>query len=130
MESQNSPPAPDSDQARELCFLEGVAGRIPARSWILKPLGDLYTRCGKFKKGLQVDLRLTRLCPGEPEVWYNLGCSFALLDHKVDACSALEKAVELGYTDAGWMRNDDDLRSVRDLPEFQKLLRKLEGKEG
>jgi len=120
----------DAERERqvELNFLERVATRIPKETWVLKPLGDLYTRCGEFEKGLQVDLNLTQLCPREPEVWYNLGCSFALLERKEDALIALGKAVEFGYTDAEYMRSDEDLSSIQNHPEFEKLVIGLEEK--
>jgi Flp pilus assembly protein TadD len=119
----------DAERERqvELNFLERVAKRIPRETWVLKPLGDLYTRCGEFEKGFQVDLNLTELCPREPEVWYNLGCSCALLGRKEDALIALEKAVKFGYTDADYMRRDADLASIQDDPEFERLVRGLEG---
>jgi len=117
----------EREQKIELNFLERVAKRIPKETWVLKPLGDLYTRCGEFEKGLQVDLNLTQLCPQEPEVWYNLGCSFALLERTADAIVALQKAVEFGYTDAEYMRKDEDLATIRNQPEFERLVRGLEG---
>ena len=71
---------PEKDDLVELRFLEGVARRKPDDVLVFKALGDLYTRIGKVDAGLQADLKLVQLCPRESEVWYNLGCSYALLE--------------------------------------------------
>ena len=67
------------------------------------------------------------LDPAGLKVWYNLGCSFALLERTADAIVALQKAVEFGYTDAEYMRKDEDLATIRNQPEFERLVRGLEG---
>ena len=66
----------------ELRFLEGVRNRYPADAKVLKAIGDLYTQAGHYEAGLEVDLKLSRICPEESEVWYNLGCSLALVGRK------------------------------------------------
>jgi hypothetical protein len=77
--------------------------------------------------GLMVDLELARLCPRESDVWYNLGCSYALAGRSDDALAALTSAVQLGYQDFHWMMQDEDLRSLRADPRFLKLTRHAEG---
>ncbi len=109
----------------EMRFLEGVRNRCPKDSRVLKALGDLYTRTGELEKGLDVDRNLVRMCPKEPEVWYNLGCSHALVGEKEEAFEALSRAVELGYSDRDWMSRDNDLRSIRKDPRFRLLLQQL-----
>jgi hypothetical protein len=106
-------------------FLEGIRRRCPSHPMVLKALGDLYTRSGRIEDGLMVDLDLTRLCPGESEVWYNLGCSYALAGRKDEALAALQHAVELGYQDVDWMRRDSHLESLRTDPRFNKIIRQV-----
>ncbi len=109
----------------ELRFLEGVRKRCPEDVRVLKALGDLYTRVGASDKGLEVDLHLARACPDEPEVWYNLGCSYALVGSKEEAFNALSRALKLGYDDLEWMSKDNDLQSIRHDPRFHTLLQNL-----
>ena len=109
----------------ELNFLESLAKRMPGDSDILKALGDLYTKAGRWKDGLQVDLELSRICAGEPLVWYNLACSYALLNQPDDAFASLSRAVELGYSDISWMGQDEDLSSIRADIRFVNLLKKM-----
>jgi hypothetical protein len=41
--------------------------------------------------------------------------------------AALRQAVQNGYKDVGHLKQDKDLDSVRSRPDFQKLLKELEG---
>lgn len=108
----------------ELKFLEGIRNRCPRDPHILRALGELYTSVGCFEEGLQTDLELIKILPEESEAWYNLGCSYALTGEKDSAFHALERAVELGYKDARWMTEDDDLVALRDDPRFPRLISK------
>jgi tetratricopeptide (TPR) repeat protein len=115
----------DARELVELDFLEAVAVRLPEDAEVLKALGDLYTRVGRYEKGLDIDSRLAKLCPKDPQVWYNLGCSLALLNKREAALQSLKKAVKLGYSDHEWMSRDADLRSLREEQGFKMLLNKL-----
>lgn len=109
----------------ELGFLESVASRLPEDQLVLKAVGDIYTRVGFYEKGLATDRKLARLCPADSMVWYNLGCSLALLDKRKAAMRALTRAVSLGYRDYEWMSRDQDLRSLHGDRGFRSLLKKL-----
>ena len=115
----------DARELVELDFLEAVAARLPNDDGVLKALGDLYTRVGRYEKGLDVDRRLARICPKDPQVWYNLGCSLALLNKRDAALQSLKKAVRLGYNDHEWMSRDADLRSLREDQGFKSLIKQL-----
>ncbi len=110
---------------KEMAFLESLARRCPQDVDVLKTLGDLYTRTGCYEEGLNTDLALTRLCPREPLIWYNLACSYALLDRTDEALASLEQAIVLGYRDVRWIREDRDLNSLRKDKRFDLLLQRL-----
>ena len=112
----------------EVAFLERVRRRRPQDVPVLKALADLYTRLGQYRRGLALDLLLAERCPAEPLVWYNLACSHALLGERDAGFAALSRAVGLGYTDARWMREDADLRGLRDDARFERLLQELDRK--
>jgi len=114
----------------ELAFLQAVAGRCPENPWVLRPLGDLYTRTGRIEEGLDLDLRLTRLVPGDPLVWYNLACSYALRGETEEALGALSRAAHLGYGDACWMLQDADLKSLHGEPRFHELAERIQSPTG
>jgi Flp pilus assembly protein TadD len=115
----------NADELKTLEFLQGVAERLPEDVTVLKAVGDLYTRAGLYERGLETDRRLSCLQPSDPGVWYNLGCSLALVRRRAEALQALDRAVQLGYADHRWMEEDDDLRSLRADEEFKALVQRI-----
>jgi hypothetical protein len=73
-----------------------------------------------------IDKRLVHLRPNDPLAHYNLACSFALLKRPDLSLKTLRRAVELGYRDFRYMREDRDLESIRRDPRFRQLLREFE----
>lgn len=121
---KNTKTSARSQELKELGFLEALSRRCPHDAEILKALGNLYTTVGRHEDGLETDRELIQLCPADPVAWYNLGCSYALLDLKDKALDSLARAVDLGYADVTWMRKDADLESLRNDERFIALLRR------
>jgi len=113
-------------QSFEIAFYESILKRDPKFAEVIELLGGLYTNAGRIDDGLRMDRRLVRLKPEHPVVHYNLACSLALKGRAKDALDSLEKAVELGYDDLQWMRDDPDLESLRNYPAYQRIIHKLE----
>ena len=113
------------DWLAEIRFFEGLVARLGDDIAVLQALGDLYTKAGFYERGLELDLKLTRLLGNEPLSWYNLACSQALLDKRDDAISSLSKAVDLGYRDVAYISQDEDLSSLREDKRFVSLLRRM-----
>jgi len=109
----------------EMDFLEKIVKRLPRDVDTLEALGDLYTRAGRYEDGLAVDRTLAELEPDDMTIWYNLGCSLALLKKREDALKALKQALELGFSDYEWMSRDPDLNSMREDGEFKRLLKRI-----
>jgi tetratricopeptide (TPR) repeat protein len=119
------------DQAQldfELDFFAGVVGRLPDYVDALRILGNLLTLKGRFIEGLRIDQRLVRLRPNDALAHYNLACSYALLNRPDQSLKVLRRAVELGYRDFRYMREDHDLDSVRHDPRFRELLLEFENR--
>lgn len=108
----------------EIHFFERLSARYPTFVEPLVQLGEAYTRAGRYLDGLKVDQRLSKLRPQDPVVWYNLACSYALLEHDVLALRALKKAILFGYDDWDFLQRDPDLSSLRRLPAFQHFIAK------
>jgi tetratricopeptide (TPR) repeat protein len=53
---------------------------------------------------------------------YNLACLEAIQGHSDAALASLRRAVELAPDAARWARDDEDLASLRDDPEFRALV--------
>ncbi|MEW6158300.1 MAG: hypothetical protein AB1813_12760 [Verrucomicrobiota bacterium] len=109
----------------EIGFLEGVVRRDPSYIEALQVLGDDYTRRGRFVEGLRVDQRLSELRPTDSMVHYNLACSYALTDRIEQAADALERALNLGYSDFKWLAQDPDLENLRQHPIYRKIRAKV-----
>ncbi len=109
----------------EIRFYEGILKHNPRYIDVIEILGGIYTKKGLIDDGLRMDRKLVRLQPDNPTAHYNLGCSLALKSRQADALRSLQKAVELGYSDSEWMREDPDLASLQQHPQFQKILQAL-----
>ena len=121
-------PAEQSQLDFEIEFFGAILERQPDYVDILRVMGNNLTLKGRYAQGLQIDKRLIQLRPTDALAHYNLACSYALLKRTEAALKALRRAVELGYRDFRYMRDDRDLDSVRLDPRFQKLVREYEGR--
>jgi tetratricopeptide (TPR) repeat protein len=127
--STTNPQARVADQNQldfELDFYGGILSRNPSYVDVLRVMGNLLTLRGRFAEGLQIDKRLVQLRPNDALAHYNLACSFALLKRPDQSIKTLRRAVELGYRDFRYMREDHDLDSIRHDPRFRQLLREYE----
>lgn len=115
-----------SDVDFEIAFYEGVLAEHAEYIDVLKVIGNLYTARGFFDKGLAVDLKLIRLCPADPVVFYNLACSYALTADPDQAFLALYRAFELGYREWQHMETDKDLKPIRNDPRYSDLIQRMQ----
>jgi tetratricopeptide (TPR) repeat protein len=124
----SAPPRP-TDQSQldfELEFFSGILVRRPDYIDVLRVMGNNLTLKGRFAQGLQIDKRLVQLRPNDALAHYNLACSYALLKRPDQALKSLRRAIELGYRDFRYMREDHDLDSIRYDPRFRQLMREFE----
>ncbi len=109
------------DHEFETKFFEGILKHNPDYREVIELLGGLYTKQGRIDEGLRMDRKFVRLAPTNPTAHYNLACSLALKKRKADAVRALRSAIELGYRDLDWLREDPDLASLRDYAAFVEI---------
>jgi tetratricopeptide (TPR) repeat protein len=129
--STSSPLARLADQSQldfEIDFFGGVLNRKGDYIDVLRVMGNNLTLKGRFANGLDIDRRLVQLRPKDPLAHYNLACSFALLKQPDQALRILRKAIELGYRDFRYMREDHDLDSIRHDPRYRQLMREYENR--
>ncbi|HOX54103.1 MAG: hypothetical protein PHI86_05300 [Candidatus Omnitrophica bacterium] len=110
----------------EIEFYEKVLGQSPNFKQALIALGDAYTRKGHYHKGLKVDKKLIKLKPNDPIVFYNLSCSYSLLEMKDLAFGALFRAIDLGYDDFEHLKKDPDLTNLRQDSRYLELISKFQ----
>ena len=112
----------------ELDFFGRILEHSPDYVDVLRVQGNNLTLKGRYAEGLQIDRRLIQMRPTDALAHYNLACSYALLKKVDPALKALRKAIELGYCDFRYMREDHDLDAIRHDPRFRQLLREFENR--
>jgi tetratricopeptide (TPR) repeat protein len=110
----------------EIDFYERILSRDPNYLEVLARLGELFARKGWHRRALQVDQRLAQLRPEDPNVAYNLACSYAVLNCVPEAIDSLRRAVNAGYDDLDHLSLDPDLASLRTNPDFIRLIQAIE----
>jgi tetratricopeptide (TPR) repeat protein len=110
----------------ELEFFDKILDNHPNYVDVLRVQGNNLTLKGRYGEGLQIDKRLVKLRPSDPLAHYNLACSYALLKRTDHALRMLRRAVELGYRDFRYLKEDRDLDSIRHDPRFRQLLREFD----
>lgn len=106
----------------EITFYERLIQEHPNFMDALTALGEAYTRRGWYEKGLAVDLKLTKLKAEDPIAWYNLACSYSLLQKLDKALDAFRRAIALGYDDFAYLEKDPDLALLRRSSQFRAFL--------
>lgn len=62
--------------------------------------------------------------PNDGGNWYDKACVFARIGRKTEAIEALEVAFKKGFRKFAHLEHDDDMDSIRDMPEFRELVNK------
>jgi non-specific serine/threonine protein kinase len=81
---------------------------------------------GEIEKGLDWARRAVALEPDDPMVIYNVACIHSLAGRAAEALDCIERAVDAGLTQRGWLEHDSNLDFIRNDPRFQALLKRLE----
>lgn len=71
--------------------------------------------------------RAIEVDPDEISTLYNVACLFSMSGDAERALDLLERAVELGWARAEWLRADPDFTTVQDHPRYKALLKRLGG---
>lgn len=88
-------------------------------------VGIAYTEVKDYKKAKEIYIKLLDQNPKNSEIYfYNLACLSALQNKKSEAIEYLEKSLINGYDDYDHLTKDTDLDSLREMPEYKKLLKK------
>ena len=66
--------------------------------------------------------------PNDNGVYYDKACLFARMNRPEEAIQALEEAFKKGFRRFAHLEHDDDMDSLRDLPEYKALIREYKDK--
>jgi tetratricopeptide (TPR) repeat protein len=112
----------------EIRLAKSIIDRDAQHVEALTMLGAALTRAGRHEEALEVDLKTTTLLRNEPTAFYNLACSYSVLNRVDESIYALRKALDLGYRDFNHLLKYEDLENVRKDPRFRTLLKSKWGK--
>jgi tetratricopeptide (TPR) repeat protein len=90
------------------------------RAW--RELGTARYQAEEYRRAIAAFGRALELRSGYPfNAAYNIACCHALLGEKEHALDWLQKALDLGFRSLRHVREDEDLRSLRDDERFRKM---------
>jgi adenylate cyclase len=78
--------------------------------------------CGRKDDAMSEGAKAIEISPDDPMMLYNCACLHARLGEPQRALELLRQAIARGQLNFGWMRNDPDMASLRDNPEFIALI--------
>jgi hypothetical protein len=135
LSAQNAPPeevrkaqaliqVKDYDSA--IKTLEEFLKTNPARPAAWNLLGNAYTRKGDYDKALQAFAKANIAPQFKQQSLYNSACVYALKNDKEQAFKLLGQVRESGSFDMSLILSDEDLKSLRSDPRFERLIPKPE----
>ena len=109
-------------RTRMMGVLEKQLETVPedVRARIL--LANLYAEFNRSDDAIRQVETAVALRPGDANVIYNAACCYAILERQPEALETLQKAFDAGYGNREWVARDPDFSSLRDDPEFQRLV--------
>jgi len=91
----------------------------------LNNIALIYFERKDYNKAIHVFHKALELQPANNVFYYNIGCLYSIQNKKNQSVEYLQKAVENGYDNLLKLRKDKDLENIRSMPEYKKLLEKL-----
>ena len=94
---------------------------------VMSRLAEAYARFGSREEANATLRRVLELEPNDGLAFYNCSCAYALLGDEPTTLISLQRAFDSGFrTVAHWARTDSAFDSLREKPEFQRLLMELQ----
>ena len=84
-------------------------------AFTLKRLGRIEEAKKEMNKGIEQN-------PNDPIIIYNAACFYALIDDKASAIENLKKAIDSGFENYAYLKNDPDLCSLQNESDFIALI--------
>ena len=85
-------------------------------------LAGAYAKLGRSEEAVQQLQRVLAMNVTDSHTIYNAACTYGVLGRKGEALAALRRAIEAGYGEWELAMLDADLNSIRDDPEFGRLM--------
>ncbi len=82
----------------------------------------LLAKHGQMESALMISEEAVNVAPFSWLAHYNLACFYAQSGKEEESLKSIKYAINLGFREEKLLENDDDLKPLRDLPEFKRLL--------
>ena len=102
---------------RETIIIE--PGHIDA----INNLAVIYIHEKDYERAIRGFEKAIRLGPGYVDPYYNLACVYALKGKLSESLAHLKKAAMIDKSVMGWARTDPDLKNIREIPEFDAIMK-------
>ena len=112
----------DAANRRALTLIEERLELNPddARAWNLGAL--LLVSLNQPEKAIEFMKTSVAIDPDDPQLLYNVACTYAVLGRTEEALTSLEHAVDKGYGHKDWLLHDPDFNSIRETPRFRAIV--------
>ncbi|HAK95583.1 MAG TPA: hypothetical protein DCM87_11395 [Planctomycetes bacterium] len=119
------------DALREFRTALGLSGPRPKEAAVGYQLALTLLQAGRHEEAIVEFTRYLGTAAGDTALaralWYDLACAYALSGRPAEAIDALLASIEKGFRDREHLvRNDPDLESLRQLPEFRRVVDALD----
>lgn len=108
-----------------LTILQRGLSKSPEAAPLFAPYALARAMSGSPEKAIPWMVRAVEAEPGDPSHLYNLAGMYALTGRDQDAFRSLERAVDRGYGKADKLAHDPVFASIRERPEFTRILDRL-----
>ena len=86
---------------------------------------DLF-KAGKYDQAKKMLEGMVKEFPDSEMVWYNLACAHSRLGEARQAFKCIDVAIAKGFADFVHLEHDEDFASLRDTPEYARLMARRE----
>ena len=105
----------------QILKLDNIANENSCRQYALHFLG-------RDTEAIEWMNEIIKKAPNNKDNYYDQACLYARMGKKREAVSALHTALEKGYRSFAHIAADDDLDTIRELPEFKVMIKEYKGK--
>ncbi|MDP8207279.1 MAG: alpha/beta hydrolase-fold protein [Candidatus Electryonea clarkiae] len=82
---------------------------------------------GEIKLAIEMYAKWLEAVPGDNAAWYNYSCALSLEGKLDESFQAFDDAVTAGWRDSSWPPKDPDLDAIKELPDFARIISRIEG---
>ena len=112
----------DAANRRALMLIEERLELNPddARAWNLG--ATILGMLNQTERAIEFMRTSVAIDPDDPQLLYNVACTYSVLGRTEEALASLEHAVDKGYGHKDWLLHDPDFNSIRETPRFKAIV--------